>query len=181
MSGASNPVVRATVMTILILSSYLFKREPDIYNSLAISAIFILLINPRQLFDIGFQLSFMSVISIVYIYPKIKALLGIDYFKTKYLKWLIEGCLVSFSAWLGTMGLIAYYFGFFSPITVLANIFIVPLASFITLCGFSLMFFDLVSPVLAPFFAASAELAVALLLKINLFLIKLPYAYFHLP
>jgi competence protein ComEC len=180
-TGASNPVVRATVMAIVFMFAYFVRREPDIYNSCAVAMIFILVLNPRQLSDIGFQLSFASVISIVYLYPKIKSLLRIELLKTKYLKFLCDGCLVSFSAWLGTMGFIAYYFKVFSPITVLANIFIVPLATLITLCGLCLIVIELICPVLAPFFAYTNELSVLLLLKINAFFIKLPAAYFYLP
>jgi competence protein ComEC len=78
-TGASTPVVRATVMAGVFLLAYLFKREPDIYNSLFLAAIFILAFNPRQLFDIGFQLSFASVFSIIYIYPKIKSHQALNY------------------------------------------------------------------------------------------------------
>jgi predicted membrane metal-binding protein len=93
---------------------------------------------------------------------------------------LLDAFLVSLAAWFGTMGLIGYYFKIFSPVTVLANIVIVPLASFITLCGFSLVFAAFVSPCLAPFFARSNEFLVALLLHSNNLLIKIPGAYFYL-
>ena len=162
------------------MSAYLVKREADVYNSCAVALIFILVINPRQLFDIGFQLSFASVISIVYLYPKLKSFISSGVLKIRYLRFLIEGCLVSLSAWLGTAGLVAYYFRIFSPVTVLANIFIVPLASLVTLCGFNLIAMEFICPMLAPFFAYSSEFIVSLLLNINAFLIKLPGAYFRL-
>jgi competence protein ComEC len=179
--GASTPVVRATVMGIFFLAAFFCKREPDIYNSLAVAAILIMLVSPRQLFDVGFQLSFASVISIVYIYPKIKTFLRLERLKSKPLAFLADGCLVSFSAWLGTCGIIAANFRIFSPVTVLANIFIVPLATLITLCSFSLVLVGLALPPLAPFFGRSAELAVGGLLLVNGLLIKLPGAYFYLP
>jgi competence protein ComEC len=94
---------------------------------------------------------------------------------------LLEGSLVSFSAWLGTMGFIAFYFKIFSPVTVLANIFIVPLAALITLSGISMIIMGLISPSLAHIFAFSTELEVFALLKINAFLVSLPFAYFQLP
>ena len=181
MTGASTPVVRATVMSIVFMLGFLLKREPDIYNSCCVAIIFILLVNPRQLFDVSFQLSFSSVLSIVYLYPKIKSILHIGNVKIKYFRFMFEGCFVSFSAWLGTMGFITYYFRIFSPVTVLANIFIVPLAALITLCGFSMILIGLICPPLAPFFASTSELLVLLLLKINTLLVKLPCAYFYLP
>lgn len=181
-TGASNPVVRATVMAAIFLCAYLFRRQADIYNSLAIAAIFILAINPRQLFDIGFQLSFSSVIAIVFLYPRLKTVLRLERLKLKALGFIVDGCLVSLSAWLGTMGFVAYYFRIFSPVTVLANLFIVPLATLITLCGFSLLFTGLFFPWSSPFFASSSELAVMLLVQINHFWVtKLSWAYFSRP
>ncbi len=139
-----------------------------------LAAIFILANNPNQLFDIGFQLSFISVLSIIYIYPKFKSYLHVEALKIKYLRYFIDGLLVSLSAWLGTMGFIAYYFRIFSPLTVVANLFIVPLASLITLCGFSLIAVEFISPVLSPFIARTAELMVWTLLFINNLLLKIP-------
>lgn len=179
-TGASNPVVRATIMAIVFLAAYLFKREPDIYNSLALAALFILWINPRQLYDIGFQLSFVSVLSIVCLYPKINSLLRLKSLRIKYVKFLTGGCAVSLSAWVGTAGFIAYYFKIFSPVTVLANLFIVPLAALITLAGFSLIIVGLLCPPLAQLFSPANEFLAALLLNINAFLIKLPGASFSL-
>lgn len=180
MTGASTPVLRATIMAVVLMLAYLVKKEADIYNSCALAMILILGVNPRQLFDIGFQLSFVSVAAIVYLYPKLKSFLPESILKIKYARFLFEGCLVSLSAWIGTMGFIVYYFRIFSPVTVLANIFIVPLASLITLCGFSLILMEFICPCLVPLFAQSSEFIVALLLNINALLIKLPGAYFYL-
>jgi len=179
-TGASNPVLRATLMAAVLSLAYFFRREPDMYHSLAIAALVILSLSPRQLFDIGFQLSFVSVLSIVYLYPKIKTLTRLDGLKIRWIRLILDNCLVSLSAWLGTLGFIAYYFKIFSPVTVLANLLIVPLATLITLCGFALAFISLLSQPLAQFFAAAAELLVALLFLINTFLAKLPFACIYL-
>ncbi len=175
-TGSSCPVVRATVMAIVFILSYLLKREADIYNSLSLSALFILGFNPAQLFDVGFQLSFVSVFSIAYLYPRLKALLRIDVVKLVYFKFLLEAGLVSVASWLGTFLFIAYYFRLFSTVTVIANLFIVPLATLITLTGFGLVIAALFCPGLAHLFACASELLVSLLLRINAFLISLPFA-----
>lgn len=180
MTGASTPVLRATVMAIVFMFAYYFRREADIYNSCAAALLFVLAVAPEQLFDLGAQLSFVSVLSIVWLYPRIKKRLRADAFNTAWMRFLLDGCLVSLSAWLGTMGLSACYFRIFAPVTVLANFFIVPLAALITLGGFSLIFAALALPPAAPFFAASLELTVSLLLKANAFLLKIPGAYFYL-
>ena len=178
-TGASNPVIRATVMGVVFLLAYLFKRAPDIYNSLACAALFILIINPGQLFDVGFQLSFSSVLAIVYLYPKLKAISRIRDCGSKVLRFICDGLLVSFSAWLGTMGIIAYNFRIIAPVTVLANILIVPLAGLITLCGFTLVFCGLFCPPLAGLFSTTTAMLITLLLNINAAAIKLPFAYLY--
>lgn len=175
-TGSSNPVVRATIMAIIIMVGLLINRETDIYSSLSLAAISILAINPKQLFDVGFQLSFLSVFSIVSLYPKIKNLLRLESLKTKPLRYLSEGFAVSLSAWIGTILPVAYYFKAFSPITPIANLFIVPLASLITLTGFSLVSTCLFSPFLASAFSHTNELLVALLLNLNTLLLRLPAA-----
>ncbi|MFH0828136.1 MAG: ComEC/Rec2 family competence protein [Candidatus Omnitrophota bacterium] len=181
LTGASNPVVRATIMAIVFLFAYLIKRQADIYNSCAVSALIILIMNPAQVFNIGFQLSFASVLAIAFFYPRFKNWLKLDLIKTRILRLPLEGCLVSLSAWLGTAGLIAFYFRLVSPITVLANLFIVPLASLITLCGFSLLVIQSLSSCLARSFIPVNEFLVNLLLQGNGFLLQFPFAYFYLP
>lgn len=175
-TGASTPVVRATVMGIVFILAYLFKREPDVYNSCAFSMVFILLLNPKQLFDIGFQLSFASVMAISCIYPKLRAFFGLEQLKINFLRFLGDGCLISLSAWLGTAGFIAYYFKIFSPVTIIANVIVVPLATLITLTGFSLIIVGAFLPVLAYSFALSAEFTVFLLIKATSFFVKLPFS-----
>jgi hypothetical protein len=67
----------------------------------------------------------------------------------------------------------------FSPITVLANIFIVPLATLITLSGFSLIFAAITFPPLALPVAGACESLIAVLLYFNASLLKIPGAYFY--
>jgi len=181
MTGASNPVVRATVMAAIFLSAYLFKKEPDVYNSLALAALFILISDPRQLFDIGFQLSFLSVLAIAYVYPKARSRFGIDKFKIKPVRLVLDGFFVSFSAWLGTAGLIACYFKTFSPVTVLANILIVPLATLINLCGCVLVLAGLFFPYLAHPVSLFCQLLAIWLININNLMLEIPGAYWRLP
>jgi len=178
-TGIQAPVVRATIMTIFFLTGFLLKRETDIRNCFSLAALFILLINPRELFSISFQLSFASVAAIIFLYPRLKAFFKAESIKSKPLKLIAEGALVSSSCWLATLGLIAYNFRFFSPVTVVANIFIVPLATLITLSGFSLVFITRIFPALAGSFVYANEVLVFLLLRINNLLLHLPFAYLY--
>jgi len=179
-TGASTPVLRATIMAAVFMSAFLLKREPDIYNSCATAAMIILAGDPRKLFDIGSQLSFATVLSIIFLYPRIKLFLGSESLRPKYVKFLLNTLVVSLCAWLGTLGLVAFYFGTFSPVTVLANLFIAPQAVLLTLCGFSFIAAAFICPPAAYLFAHACELLVVVLIKTNALLIKLPGAYFRI-
>ncbi|MEI6632174.1 MAG: ComEC/Rec2 family competence protein, partial [bacterium] len=167
---------RATVMAVVFIVSSLIRREPDISNAICVAALFILILNPRQLFDVGFQLSFVSVISIIFLYPKLRQFVGMRHLKAKPLRFILEGFLVSLAAWAGTAGLIAYYFKIFSPVTVLANILVVPLASLITLSGTSLIAVGLACPILAPLFARANEALIWVMVMINALMLQIPGA-----
>jgi len=181
LTGANTPVMRATIMAAMLLLGYFFEREGNIYNALSLAALIILAVNPWQLFEVSFQLSFLSVVSIVWLSPKIKSIFPEKLNKIPWIRFLISVFSVSFAAWLGLLPLIAYYFGILSPITILANMIIVPYMTIIVASGFSLALIGILIPSLASIFAASNELFILILFKINSFLIGIPGAYFKLP
>ncbi|MBM3244010.1 MAG: ComEC family competence protein, partial [Candidatus Omnitrophica bacterium] len=148
-TGASTPVVRATIMGILFTAGYALQRDPDIKRALFIAMFFILVFNPKELFSISFQLSFASVAAIIYLYPFLKGLFKIEKIRFKIIKGLVEGLCISFSAWLATAGFVAHYFKIVSPVAVLANIFIIPVASLIILSGLSLILISTSCPFLS--------------------------------
>ena len=59
-------------MAILFLFATLIDRDADLFNLLAFAALVLLLLNPLQVWDVGFQLSFVAVASIVYFVPKME-------------------------------------------------------------------------------------------------------------
>ncbi|MDP2911845.1 MAG: ComEC/Rec2 family competence protein, partial [Candidatus Omnitrophota bacterium] len=125
--------VRATIMCIVFLTGRLLGRPIDAYNSLSAAAFIILAINPKDVFDIGFQLSFTAVWSMVYFMPKLTQFIKKDWnFHIK--RHLLEPLAISISATLGTFPLIVYYFRMATPIAVISNILIVPLM-FILMIG----------------------------------------------
>ena len=181
LTGANAPVVRATVMAVIFLCAYFFEREVSIYNSLSLATLIILAVNPWQIFEISFQLSFLSVVSIVWLSPKIKSLFPEKLDKIPWLRFLILTFSVSSAAWIGLLPLIAYYFRTFTSITVLANMIIVPYSAIITASGFSFALIGILIPSLTPIFAATNELLILILFKIHSFLVVIPGAYFKLP
>nr|MBU1327559.1 ComEC family competence protein [Candidatus Omnitrophota bacterium] len=133
LTGSNASVVRAAIMCIIFLTGRLLGRPVDAYNSLGLAAFYILAINPKDVFSVGFQLSFTAVLSIVYFTPKLTSIVKKEWnFYVR--KYLLEPLAVSISATLGTFPFILYYFRMVTPIAIISNIFIVPLM-FILMIG----------------------------------------------
>ena len=177
-TGSSPPVLRATIMMVICIIAYFFRTQADIKNSLLIAALFLLANNPRSLFDLSFQLSFVCVFAIAYVFPVLKRALAADKLKNKAAVFICDSALVSLSCWLSTAGFIAYHFKIISPVTVLANIIAVPIASFVTLSGFSMAVIGFVFPAILPFISRTTEAAIIIFLFIIKFLVSLPGACF---
>ena len=143
-------VVRAVIMACIIIIGRLLGKRTDIYNSLSAAAVFILVRNPKDFFNVGFQLSFAAVLSIAYLTPRLTRF--IKYKPHSYIvKWFYTSLMVSFSAWIGTFPLILYYFNIVTPVSVIANLFILPLIFIVLLIG--MLFFPLSY---LPFFSSLA-------------------------
>ncbi len=138
-TGSNPPVVRATIMAFVFLLGGLAQEKTNAYNSLGLAALIILMLDARQLFDVGFQLSFVAVLSIMYMYPKANAWIGrIGSARIwhRTLVWVLRVCAVSLAASLGTLPLTAVYFGQVSIIGVLANIVVIPAVGLSLVLGF---------------------------------------------
>lgn len=138
LTGATPSIVRATLMTTVVLLGKLFEERVNMYNALGVSAIILLLFDPKQLFDAGFQLSFSAVFSIVYFYPKLNALIpkipeSLE--ELKIVSWIWKAFAVSVAAQIGTIPFTALYFGKVSLVSFAANLFIVPLTGLIVTIG----------------------------------------------
>lgn len=143
--GFRPSVFRATLMATLYLFATIIDREADVYNLLAVAALALLLLNPMQLWDVGFQLSFVAVASIVYFVPKMEKPLQklwdsddgskLVKYKNTALKWLVLSYLVTFAAQLGTGPLIAFHFYRAYPLGIIVGPFAVGLVSLIVGVG----------------------------------------------
>ncbi len=119
-------VVRAVIMASIILVGRTLGRRTDPYNSLGAAGLFILMLDPGGLYDVGFQLSFAAVLSILYLSPRLANISNIE-FHPLLKKYLIKPLAVSVSAWLGTTPFIFYYFKMFAPVSIISNLIIIPL------------------------------------------------------
>jgi competence protein ComEC len=140
LTGNQPPVVRATIMAFVFFLARLFQYRSNAYNAMGISAIIILAIDARQMFDIGFQLSFGAVLSIIYFYPKANAWISLlpgDAWWQRWILWLLRVCAVSLVATLGTLPLTAVSFGRVSVIGIAANIIVIPAVELSVVLGFA--------------------------------------------
>ncbi len=105
--GFQPPVLRSAVMISVYYITITFKRKPNVYHTLAVSAFILLLINPYFLLDVGFQLSFSAVFFIVYLHPIYQKIFRPG---NKIAKWAVAFLGTSISAQLGTFPIAAFYF-----------------------------------------------------------------------
>jgi competence protein ComEC len=181
MTGGRPPVVRATIMAAVYLSGFLLQRETDTFNSLSLAAFIILLINPFALWDVGFQLSFISVVMIVVLYPRLTKLEAWEQFEnfSKPVIWLGQSAAVSLCAWVGVAGLIVYYFHIITPIGILANLIIIPLSSVIVALGLGFMLSVIGCPFLTVMMATCIKFLLNLMVYCAYIFAQIPWAYIH--
>ena len=179
-TGSSASVVRATIMAIVILCGTLFERKADIYNSISVAALILLFWNTNTLFDVGFQLSFAAVISIVYFYPRLEALIKKipeRFEEIKGVDAVLKLFAVSLAAQLGTVPFTAYYFGRVSIISLVANIPVVPISGLNTFIGAAEIIFYPICPWIAKLYAAANDFLVWFLLGFVKQAASVPFAY----
>ena len=123
-TGFSSSIIRATIMFSIIVIGHGMRREVNIYNSLAIAALVLLIINPNYLFDVGFQLSFSAVIGIVWIFPMLNKLWRP---RSKVVRYVWSLLIVSIAAQIATFPFTVFYFHKFSGLFFVANIIEIPL------------------------------------------------------
>jgi competence protein ComEC len=178
--GSPPSVVRATIMAIVLLLGPLFERKIDVYQSLAVAASLLLLWDSNNLFNVGFQLSFAAVISIVYLYPiLIKVLPRIPerFEEVKMLEPVLKLFAVSLAAQLGTLPFTAYYFDRIPLVSLLANLLVVPLVGLNVMLGFATLGFSWISIWIAEHYAALNEWLVTFLLGFVKAASSVPFAY----
>ena len=128
LAGAQASVVRSAVMFTCIAFGEALSKKTSIYNTLALSAFLLLVYNPFWLWDVGFQLSYAAVLSIVAFYRPIYSWF---YFPNKLPDFLWKTMAISIAAQILTTPISLYHFHQFPVLFLLTNIVAVPLSSLI--------------------------------------------------
>lgn len=167
LTGWPASAIRASVMLTVIIIGWALKRPSDPINSLFAAALIILIWEPQQLFQAGFQLSFVVVLCIMLMVPALHKLgerltapdpLLPNQLRRKWppmvrvpVRFTWDTLITSFAAWIGSLPLVAYYFHIVTPVSTPANLLAVPL------CALVLMS-NLGSLLLAGWFPGAAQL-----------------------
>ncbi|HLC82907.1 MAG TPA: ComEC/Rec2 family competence protein, partial [Bacteroidia bacterium] len=139
LTGLSPSVLRAATMFSFIIVAKATNKHTNIYNTLAASALFLLLINPYLIMEVGFQLSYLAVIGIVYIQPKIYEWFEFDNWLLDQV-WMITA--VSIAAQIATFPLGLHYFHQFPNYFLLSNLIVIPVSTLIIYVGIALFSFS---------------------------------------
>lgn len=125
MVGLPVSAIRAAVMFSLLIVGSCFTRVGFSFNTLALTAFGMLLYNPFYLFDVGFQMSFAAVASLLLLQPWSEGLIPRPRHAAVRYVWSLTT--VSFAAQVGVIPLILFYFSRFSPYALVVNLWVVPL------------------------------------------------------
>ena len=129
-AGAGPSVLRSAFMFSFIVIGQALSRQASIYNTLAASAFVLLCINPYWLLDVGFQLSYAAVLSIVIFFKSIYNLL---YFENKIVDFLWKLNAVTISAQILTVPITIYHFHQVPTYFLLSNLIAIPWSTLILL------------------------------------------------
>ncbi|MBI4323774.1 MAG: ComEC/Rec2 family competence protein [Chloroflexi bacterium] len=194
-TGWQSSAIRSTIMMSVVIAGWSLKRPHDLLNSLAAAGFIILLWEPQQLFQASFQLSFSVVMSIALMLPPLEQLrqrlLQTDPFlppelRPRWQRWL-DGPLhylstslaTSLAAWLGALPLIAHYFYLVTPVSLLANLIIVPLSSLALMTSLGSLICGHWAPPLTELFNQSGWLWMRCMVLFSEWAARLPGAYFY--
>jgi len=167
LTGWPASAIRASVMLTVIIIGWVLKRPSDPINSLFMAALIILAWDPQQVFQAGFQLSFVVVLCLILIIPpvfeQVTRLTAPDPLLPTQLhrhwhpfvrvpaRYGGDLLVTSFAAWLGSIPLVAYYFNILTPVSTPANVLAVPLCVLVLIS-------NLISLVFASWCPGVAEL-----------------------
>ncbi len=189
-AGGGISVIRATIMVIAFFLSIVFDRQRHLLHSLGVAAFFILLFSPPSLFDVSFQLSFLAVLSILYLVPRIYRNLKKEElypppetsWERKSVKYVVLSFIVTVVAILGTAPFVTLHFNRVSLIGFFANLLIIPWVGFlivpISLVAsiFSFIFYPFSSLLIGV-----AQFLTTLLLEVVALFASIPLASIYLP
>lgn len=196
-TGMPASAVRAATMLTVLLAGWILKRPADLLNSLGTAALVILVFDPQQLFRLGFQLSFGVVLALGVLVPGANAMVtrltradplkppGSEPMPMRFLRaclgWFLSALVISTAAWIGSFPLIAREFHLVAPVTLPANIVVVPLANLVLASAIGSLITAPVLPPISELFNWSARLWVMLMDRVSTLFAAVPCGHWYVP
>lgn len=184
LTGCSPSVERACIMSIYLIVGTLIHRKTNTLNSIAFSNIILLLINPYNIKDLGYVLSFGGTLGIVLIFPKIKKNLNKKInIKYKTLEKIIDVMLVTLSANLVLFPIILLYFNTISTTFLLSNLLVSCIIGIILIFGFIIIILTYICYPIAKLLSIIEKILIDILLKTAEIVGNIPFSqiYFITP
>lgn len=177
--GAPASAVRAGIMGFLVLLALNIGRLSKIINSLAFTAVILLVINPKLLRDdIGFQLSFLAIIGIIYFYPLLNKITDRFSKENKFLKAIFGIINVSLSAQVFTTPIIFLNFHTISVISPISNLLILWTLPILMICLILAVLLSLIVPNFVIILFTPSYVLLKYIILITNTLIAIPHSYF---
>lgn len=171
-TGFEPSVQRAAVMAVVILIGQLLRRDADVMTSISFAALLLLVVNPYNLFNIGFQLSFAATISLILFYKRIKELI-----KNKCLpRPIIDALAVTIAAQIGVLPITVYYFNNLSLVSILSNLLVAPVVEIITILGSIMAVIGQISTIASSFIGYINCTLLSFVLFTSKFTSSIPFA-----
>jgi competence protein ComEC len=172
LSGLSPSVMRAATMFTMVQAGKVMNRHVNIYNIIAASVLVLMLLNPFIITEIGFRLSYLAVIGIIYLQPKIYSWVVV---KNKWLDKAWQITAVSIAAQIATFPIGLYYFHQFPNLFFISNLLVIPLSGVIMYIGVSLIVLHAIP--LLGIFTGKVLAGVIWFLNASIFMAdKIPYS-----
>lgn len=190
LAGGSPSVIRAVIMSSIMIASKIFYRKSDVINNISISCLIILIMNPYNILNLGFQLSFLGTLGIVLFNKKIEEYLDDLHFdkyklsnknkkhnksetinknKSTNLKKLKSLIITSISANILILPILIYNFNIFSVTFLFSNILISPILGIIFLIGYITVIISVASIKIAIPFAKFLNILIKIFNYIAIF------------
>ena len=176
LTGGTPSVQRACIMSIYMIIGSLLHRRVNTLNSIAFSSLVILIINPYNLLDIGFQLSFGGTLGIVLLYPKIKR-------KIKFKSKIIDIILVTISANIIIFPIVLYHYNTISTTFLLSNLLVSFIIGIVLIFGITTIITSYIIMPLSKVLVIIEKILIDFLLQIANMIGSIPFSqiYFITP
>jgi ComEC/Rec2-related protein len=160
---AEPSVMRSSIMAAMVILAGLVGRRYDLNNIIALAALMILLVDPAQLYSVGFQLSFLTAWGLIAVVTRLSRWIH-PHLRRRWLWWLVAPLVVTVVAQIASAPLLAFYFQRLPLISPLANLVVVPLVSLAVVSSIGLLLIELVVPVFSPWVGPALEQLMNLIL-----------------